>query len=117
MSLCTIDGQRFNVGDVHDKFSIQSTRYEEFQIPIIITIHADPTPKADKATAALAVSFACLARSLLSLEISSTTRSIAVFMHSIARIKIPPIINNDLSETEIGNAIAVITETAFAKTH
>tara|TARA_Y100001978_G_scaffold76246_1_gene68432 strand:- start:622 stop:738 length:117 start_codon:yes stop_codon:yes gene_type:complete len=38
-------------------------------------------------------------------------------MHSIARIKIPPIINNDLSETDIGNAIAVITEIAFAKTH
>ena len=25
VSLCTIDGQRFHIGDVHDKFSIQST--------------------------------------------------------------------------------------------
>ena len=26
VSLCTIDGQRFHIGDVHDRFSIQSTR-------------------------------------------------------------------------------------------
>ena len=26
VSLCTIDGQRFHIGDVNDKFSIQSTR-------------------------------------------------------------------------------------------
>ena len=91
--------------------------YTKKNIPTIIIIHADPTPKADRATAALAVSFACLARSLLSSEISSTTRSIAVFMHSIARMKIPPMINIDLSATDIGNAIAAIAERAFAKTH
>ena len=80
----------------------------------IIKIHADPTAIADSATA-LAVSFACLTESLLSSEISSTTLSIAVFMHSIARMKIPPIINKDLSDTDIGNAMAAITEIAFAK--
>ena len=69
------------------------------------------------ATAALAVSFACLARSLLSSEISSTTRSIAVFMHSIARMKIPPIINREISAIDKGNAIAAIAEIALAKTH
>ena len=26
VSLCTIDGQRFSIGDVNDNFSIQSTR-------------------------------------------------------------------------------------------
>ena len=26
VSLCTIDGQRFHIGDVNDRFSIQSTR-------------------------------------------------------------------------------------------
>ena len=25
ISICTIDGQRFSIGDVHDKFTIQST--------------------------------------------------------------------------------------------
>jgi hypothetical protein len=32
-------------------------------------------------------------------------------------MKIPPMINRDLSATDIGNAIAAITEIAFAKTH
>ena len=27
ISICTVDGQRFSIGDVHDKFTIQSTRY------------------------------------------------------------------------------------------
>ena len=26
ISICTVDGQRFSIGDVHDKFTIQSTR-------------------------------------------------------------------------------------------
>ena len=25
ISICTVDGQRFSIGDVHDKFTIQST--------------------------------------------------------------------------------------------
>ena len=83
----------------------------------MITIHARPTAIADMATAALAVSFACLARSLLFSEISSTTRSIAVFMHSIAIIMMPPIIIRDLSATDKGSEKAAIVETAFAKTH
>ena len=72
---------------------------------------------ADMATAALAVSFAYLARSLLSSEISSTTRSMAVFMHSIASIMMPPIIIKDLSATDRGSEKAAIVDTAFAKTH
>jgi len=27
ISICTVDGQRFSIGDVNDKFTIQSTRY------------------------------------------------------------------------------------------
>ena len=26
ISICTVDGQRFSIGDVNDKFTIQSTR-------------------------------------------------------------------------------------------
>ena len=36
-------------------------------------------------------------------------------MHSIVRMKTPPIINKDLSATDIGNALATITEIVFAK--
>ena len=25
ISICTVDGQRFSIGDVHDKFTVQST--------------------------------------------------------------------------------------------
>ena len=86
-------------------------------IPRIITTHADPTAIADRATAALAVSFACLASSLLSPDISSTTRSIAVFIHSIALIKTPPMINSDRSAVDKGSAIAAAKELTFATTH
>ncbi len=27
ISICTVDGQRFSIGDVNDKFTIQSTRF------------------------------------------------------------------------------------------
>jgi hypothetical protein len=41
----------------------------------------------------------------------------AVFMHSIAIIMMPPMIIRDLSATDKGSEKAAIVETAFAKTH
>jgi hypothetical protein len=38
-------------------------------------------------------------------------------MHSIARIKIPPMINSDRSAVDMGSAIAAEKEITFAKTH
>ena len=78
---------------------------------------AAPRDIAVTATAALPASLACFARSRRSIPISSTTRSIAVFIHSAANTMMPPIIMIAVSAAHSGRYSAKEVEIQFAKIH